>query len=225
MKTENLSTLKINKLTQAQYNRELDAGRIDENALYLTPATDSVIDILGYMPSHINISKADEEDNYSSSYASFAPFNSSKTVNVTTQKGNITCKTISEVLPDRNTEVELYAIEIGDDIHTVRVSANICYYTSDSTGCNLHTYLQHKYTDVVNGNSQSFDVNEARTSCYIHSDGYVTHCIDTIVDVSNGDILYVYARKGVTSRNIDVHGESNTSNWYKCTQMSVQAIG
>lgn len=37
MITENLSTLKINKLTQAQYDRELAAGRIDENALYLTP--------------------------------------------------------------------------------------------------------------------------------------------------------------------------------------------
>lgn len=35
--TENLSTLKIHKLTQAQYNRELAAGRIDENAMYLTP--------------------------------------------------------------------------------------------------------------------------------------------------------------------------------------------
>lgn len=37
MITENLSTLKINKLTKAQYERELAAGRIDENALYLTP--------------------------------------------------------------------------------------------------------------------------------------------------------------------------------------------
>ena len=37
MKTQNLSTLKIHKLTQAQYDRELAAGRIDENALYLTP--------------------------------------------------------------------------------------------------------------------------------------------------------------------------------------------
>lgn len=37
MITENLSTLKIHKLTQAQYNRELEAGNIDENALYLTP--------------------------------------------------------------------------------------------------------------------------------------------------------------------------------------------
>ena len=38
MITENLSTLKIHKLTQAQYDRELAAGNIDENALYLTPS-------------------------------------------------------------------------------------------------------------------------------------------------------------------------------------------
>jgi hypothetical protein len=35
--TENLSTLKIHKLTKAQYDRELAAGNIDANALYLTP--------------------------------------------------------------------------------------------------------------------------------------------------------------------------------------------
>lgn len=37
MITENLSTLKINKLTQEQFDRELAAGNIDENAIYLTP--------------------------------------------------------------------------------------------------------------------------------------------------------------------------------------------
>lgn len=37
MITENLFTLKIHKLTQEQYERELNAGRIDENAIYLTP--------------------------------------------------------------------------------------------------------------------------------------------------------------------------------------------
>ena len=46
MITENLSTLKIHKLTQAQYDRELEAGRIDENALYLTP--DEEIDLSPY---------------------------------------------------------------------------------------------------------------------------------------------------------------------------------
>lgn len=37
MKTTNVSTLKIHKLTQAQYDRELANGTIDENAIYLTP--------------------------------------------------------------------------------------------------------------------------------------------------------------------------------------------
>jgi hypothetical protein len=39
--TENLSTLKIHKLTQSQYDRELAAGRIDKDAIYLTPYEDS----------------------------------------------------------------------------------------------------------------------------------------------------------------------------------------
>lgn len=46
MITENVSTLKIHKLTQAQYDRELAAGRIDENALYMTP--EEAIDLSGY---------------------------------------------------------------------------------------------------------------------------------------------------------------------------------
>ena len=48
MITENLSTLKIHKLSQEQYNRELDAGRIDMNALYLTP--DTSIFVQNYEP-------------------------------------------------------------------------------------------------------------------------------------------------------------------------------
>ena len=46
MNIENLSTLKIHKLTQEQYDRELAAGRIDEDALYLTP--DEEIDLSPY---------------------------------------------------------------------------------------------------------------------------------------------------------------------------------
>lgn len=37
MITEHLSTLKIHRLTKQQYERELAAGRLDSNALYLTP--------------------------------------------------------------------------------------------------------------------------------------------------------------------------------------------
>jgi hypothetical protein len=41
--TENLNTLKIHKLTQAQYDRILAAGEVDENALYLTPVNDAAV--------------------------------------------------------------------------------------------------------------------------------------------------------------------------------------
>lgn len=39
MITENVSTLKINKLTQTQYERELAAGNIKSNEIYLTPSS------------------------------------------------------------------------------------------------------------------------------------------------------------------------------------------
>lgn len=47
MITQNLPTLKIHQLTKTQYERELAAGRIDPNALYLTP--DEVIDLSKYV--------------------------------------------------------------------------------------------------------------------------------------------------------------------------------
>lgn len=42
MKTENISTLKINKLTQTQYDREIENGNVEENALYLIPEVEKV---------------------------------------------------------------------------------------------------------------------------------------------------------------------------------------
>ncbi len=59
MITENLSTLKIHKLTQEQYERELSAGRIDANALYLTP--DEEIDLSPYATVEQLNTKADSE--------------------------------------------------------------------------------------------------------------------------------------------------------------------
>ena len=37
MKTENVDTLKINRLTQAQYDAAVKAGTINENEIYMTP--------------------------------------------------------------------------------------------------------------------------------------------------------------------------------------------
>ena len=45
MITENVSTLKIHKLTESQYERELRNGNIDENVLYLTPEVERIGDL------------------------------------------------------------------------------------------------------------------------------------------------------------------------------------
>lgn len=50
MITENLSTLKIHKLTQEQYERELSAGNIDGSALYLTPDEEITLEQIGAAP-------------------------------------------------------------------------------------------------------------------------------------------------------------------------------
>lgn len=62
MITESLSTLKIHKLTQEQYNRALAAGNIDDNALYLTP--DEEIDLSSYATVEQLGTKADSTHNH-----------------------------------------------------------------------------------------------------------------------------------------------------------------
>lgn len=42
MKTENVSTLKIHKLTQEQYNREFENGTLEETSMYLTPEIEKI---------------------------------------------------------------------------------------------------------------------------------------------------------------------------------------
>lgn len=44
MITENLSALKINKMTQEQYDREHEAGNLSASELYLTPMADHVVE-------------------------------------------------------------------------------------------------------------------------------------------------------------------------------------
>lgn len=66
MITENLSTLKIHKLTQEQYDRELASGNIDENALYLTPDVvtdvDELIDMMNEYKEETNTALSGKSD-------------------------------------------------------------------------------------------------------------------------------------------------------------------
>lgn len=50
MITENLHSLKIHDLTQEQYERELNAGHVDRNAIYLTPDEEITPEKIGAAP-------------------------------------------------------------------------------------------------------------------------------------------------------------------------------
>lgn len=68
MITNNVSTLKIHKLTQEQYDRELASGNIDQTALYLTP--DDTLDSAKEYIDFVANGKADLEHNHDSEYDS-----------------------------------------------------------------------------------------------------------------------------------------------------------
>ena len=65
MNTENLSVFKIHKLSQAQYERESDAGRIEPNALYLTPDEKITAEQIGAAPSGYGLGEQEAKYIYS----------------------------------------------------------------------------------------------------------------------------------------------------------------
>ena len=64
--TEILSTLKIHKLTQEEYDQAVVAGTVDENAIYLTP--DEEIDLSGYVTVKQLATKADTTHSHDDFY-------------------------------------------------------------------------------------------------------------------------------------------------------------
>lgn len=66
MKTENLSTLKIYKLTKEQYESRVASGDIDEHAIYLTP--DEKIDLSPYATKEKLNTKADSSHTHDDRY-------------------------------------------------------------------------------------------------------------------------------------------------------------
>lgn len=64
--TETLPTLKIHRLTQEEYDQELENGTLEENALYLTP--DEEIDLSGYATVKDLETKASVEHNHNDFY-------------------------------------------------------------------------------------------------------------------------------------------------------------
>ena len=122
MLTENLSTLKINRLTQEQYDTALTNGSINANELYLTP-DDNELDTSAFLrvtdvgsAVDINPINADTLEGKSASY--FATASNVSTINNSLNTINSDISTINSSLNTINSDIST----INSDISTINSS-------------------------------------------------------------------------------------------------------
>jgi hypothetical protein len=149
--TENLSTLKIHKLTKEQYDRELNAGRIDENAIYLTPDNggDSGIYIgSGEMPEGYNVQIDPNGD-------------------------TLEAEDIYGHIEDKNNPHEVTAEQIGaakqEDLEKLDMSIEENYdaFFERITGSLLDNGIVPEITEIVDGYRQGIVITSANMAEWI----------------------------------------------------------
>lgn len=112
MITENLSTLRIHKLTQEQYERELANNALDENALYLTPEEE--IDLTPYA----TIERLDESLNEAKEYTNTKTANLASTATVDTK---ISTHNVSDVA---HNDIRLLIADLTAQLNTLANSSD-----------------------------------------------------------------------------------------------------
>lgn len=150
MKTTNLSTLTIHKLTQAQYDREVANGTIDENALYLTP--DEEVDLSNYMTSTDPVGTGSFSMN---------------------RKRNSTVGNYSTTLGNGNTASDLYSIAIGSDNEATATASFAEGYGTHAMGTASHSGGISSY--AYGNYSFAFGYNTKANSDYSIAQGYKTN--------------------------------------------------
>lgn len=175
MITESLSTLKIHKLTQEQYDREVDAGNIDQNALYLTP--DEEVDLSSYatveqLNEKASISHSHDDTYYTESevdtkLASKADKNHSHNSDYDT-KGSASAV-------QENLDV------VSDSLNAHADNSNIHVTATDKTNWNAaytHSTSTHARVDATNvadsATNGNIKINGTETNVYSHPNSGVT---------------------------------------------------
>ena len=178
MNTENLLTLKINKLTQEQYDREKEAGNIDPNALYLTPTdTDLKIDgkfdkitLTTIFDEDFNILKTTDTNKLGTDFATDCvetaryAFVASNVTEINATFGN--CTNLTDIFID-NTEGEVLCCTAANIFNNIKTppfpnNANVVY----AKGCNTlqGLLLQINKTTVKSKTSGSITTDDTSIS-------------------------------------------------------------
>ena len=220
MITENLSTLKIHKLTQAQYDRELANGNIDENALYLTP--DEEVDLSEYVTtedvSSTYETKADAVTKLTEAktYADTAATTAANTIKNELLNGAGTAyDTLKEIgdLIDENTDaieaLEIVASGKADISH----SHTDVHYTKTEIDAKLSdkSEVSHNHDDVYDakGTAEAL-ADEIRGNLNVVNDNLNAHIDNTdihftaterekLTGIDNNANFYVHPDSGVST--------------------------
>lgn len=176
MITENLSTLKIHKLSQEQYDRELESGRIDANAIYLTPDED--VDLSGYATVSDLNNKADEDHNHvvadisnlQDSLNAKVPV--SRTINGKNLSSNITLSAsdVGAVPTTRTVNKKALSSNItlsASDVGALPVNGKAVSAESADWAETADTLTTGSWTYAARNTSYSYSSDDYGNSCYI----------------------------------------------------------
>ena len=178
MITENLSTLKIHKLTKAQYERELAAGRIDENALYLTP--DEETDLSGYATVDQLNAKADKVHNHDDIYyteteidaklAEAKSYTDSKTSGFASTSSVNSAIATHNAATDAHADIRVTLAEVKEDVDAFFKDATISTAAKDT----LKEIQEYITSDVEAAAAMTASINNKADKNHNHDDRYYT---------------------------------------------------
>lgn len=154
MKTENLSTLKIYKLTKEQYESRVASGDIDEHAIYLTP--DEKIDLSPYATKEELNTKANSEHNHDSEYDTKGSANtaldSAKSYTDTKTSGLASTSSVDTKISTHNTAIDSHN-DIRDLVSGLTIRLNTLADSDDVTldqMSEIVTYIKSN-KDLIDG--------------------------------------------------------------------------
>ena len=193
MKTENVSTLKIHKLSQEQYDRELAAGRLEDDAIYMTPGEE--IDLSPYATITQMNNKANKTHNHDASNITSGTFTHNRIPIIPIEKGGTGSTTVAaarNTLGLGNTSGALPIANGGTGAYSVALArANLGLGATDGA------------LPVGNGGTGATSPGQARSNL-----GITAANIGAAGVNHNHDNIYI-RKYDLNSLNIDLNG----GNW------------
>lgn len=201
----NLSTLKINYLTSQQYQDALDAGTINPNELYLTPASGrgSTVTVEQILTSGTQVATISIDG---APYILYAPTPPTKTSDLTNDNNFVA--DANYVHTDNNfTTTEknkLGNIAAGAEVN-VQSDWSVTSSTSDA-------YIKNKPSIPQNTSDLTNDSNFVSDASYVHTDNnYTTTEKDKLSGIASGAEVNVQADWNVTTTTSDAYIKNKPS--------------